>query len=415
MSESFPRGNATNAPDSAGGSSNNQTKTKGTKRSLSFGQDELFGASKRTQRLEVVNVKKGANFKKKKSKTADNLLALSTLGIGLAAGKSVKYAFIERLNLTKYVDGSLALGYILQISDNGLVVSLPGGLTGTVNVSEISDICHELVSKSRASSSKNNNFKNNSVPSPSSLVYVHMPVRCFVLRQEDRSETSKKKKIVLSLRSSLVNRGIALKHMLPGFPISGCIASKEDRGYIVSTGVSSMTAFLPFKGLPPNTFGNGEIVIGQPIECLVDSVNQGARTVSLRAQKKAVAQAITRGTQLTFNTTVPGMLLNVNVEKVVQTGLMVSYLGLFHGTIDSSSLPRPYAATDWQKRFSQVSSKLYATQTIVCTIYICINLDAIMNNTFRVTYFRLEWYLSIMVIRSCAYRCGHMSLTSGRR
>lgn len=56
-------------------------------------------------------------------------------------------------------------------------------------------------------------------------------VRCYVIDQLDRVD-SKKKTISLSLRQSLVNKGIAFKHFSSGFPLYCCIVSKEDHGYI---------------------------------------------------------------------------------------------------------------------------------------------------------------------------------------
>ncbi len=54
-------------------------------------------------------------------------------------------------------------------------------------------------------------------------------VRVYVLGQAERSD-AQKKTISLSMRSSLVNKGLAMKHFSVGFPISGCVSSKEDHG-----------------------------------------------------------------------------------------------------------------------------------------------------------------------------------------
>lgn len=64
-------------------------------------------------------------------------------------------------------------------------------------------------------------------PPASSLVSLHAPVLCYLIEKNEES-----RKLVLSMRASLVNRGIAFKHLGPGFPICGCIASIEDHGLV---------------------------------------------------------------------------------------------------------------------------------------------------------------------------------------
>lgn len=111
-------------------------------------------------------------------------------------------------------------------------------------------------------------------------------------------------------------------------------------------------------------------VSGQPIECVIESVNEDARIATLRAHRKPVQEAITRGSLLPFNGLVCGMLLNVYVQTVVevggmivafvsvvkirrlicsiaQNGLTVSFLGgSFFGVIDKQSLSRPFPVDD---------------------------------------------------------------------
>ena len=60
-------------------------------------------------------------------------------------------------------------------------------------------------------------------------------VRCFVLEQVEKNEGAAggaqgKKVIHLYMRASLVNRGLSMKHVSVGFPVYGCVASKEDHG-----------------------------------------------------------------------------------------------------------------------------------------------------------------------------------------
>jgi hypothetical protein len=57
-------------------------------------------------------------------------------------------------------------------------------------------------------------------------------VRCYVLDQVSKSEGSAtaKKVIRLSMRGALINRGLSMKHVTAGFPVYGCVVSREDHG-----------------------------------------------------------------------------------------------------------------------------------------------------------------------------------------
>lgn len=270
------------------------------------------------------------------------------LGMTRSSGNS-KALKIDNVSFTKYTPGTLALGFILQIMDNFVVVSLPGGVTGTVAMSELSDAMHRLCAEASVPVAGSKKLSSaqiiSSLISIRALVATMQPVRCYVLEIIEKSDT-KKKSLILSMRSSLVNRGLAIKHMIPGFPISGCISSKEDHGYVVSAGVSAVTFFLPFKAVPlalsldasasaepaghPSTatpaatpaavaaLPGSHLPIGQPIECIVESVNETARSVTLRAQRKATSEAITKGELLPFNALCPGMKFLVTVDKIAQ-------------------------------------------------------------------------------------------------
>ena len=56
-----------------------------------------------------------------------------------------KVAKIENITYAKFTVGVVAYGYVLQLNESAAIISLPGGVTGTVTLSEISDVCHSLV------------------------------------------------------------------------------------------------------------------------------------------------------------------------------------------------------------------------------------------------------------------------------
>ena len=305
-------------------------------------EESLFG-SKRLDRIEVVNKsnKKGG---KKGAAKATGGVAAAVQPPG-APGKDVTR--VEPLSFTKYKVGTLAMGYVLSFGSTFVVVSLPGGLTGVVPVEEISDTMHQLCATAAASGHKGGRGGGKAsakaqaqptVPAMQDLLSLMQPVRCYI-KEVHTTEAPEgpgraKRSLVLSLRSSLVHRGLALKHLAPGFPLFGCVASKEDRGYVVSAGVGGCTFFLPFERMgQADGKGNGDadtdgdgganaLKIGQPVECLVHDVNASARSVTLRTHAAALVKATVTSPILPFTALAPGMKLSVKVDAVVSVRII---------------------------------------------------------------------------------------------
>ena len=109
----------------------------------------MFG-SKRLRRIEVVESKKIKDKKQKQKKSplekpSSIPQKLASIGLGMtkpiANSKIVK---IETMSFSKYVAGCQALGMVLQSFDSYALISLPGGVTGTISIEEISDYYHNI-------------------------------------------------------------------------------------------------------------------------------------------------------------------------------------------------------------------------------------------------------------------------------
>ena len=344
---SFPRGGAKTNSDS-------KAKSSGFPKS---DPDALFGSKKRLMRIE------DRSGDKKKAR-AD---ALQTVGLAAAVGAGMTKELtgsntlkVEAISFNKYQTGSLVMGYVMQVYDSKATISLPGGAVGSVNIEEVSDATYRLMeaynaefsSKKQAallSGKRFNAAAEISAPKPDmyALLVPMQAVRVFVLGQEQR-EGAKRKTLNLSMRSSYINRQLQSKHLVHGYPLSGCVVSREDHGYIISAGISGVNLFLPIKAVPAAL---GELVVGQPVETLVEDVNTAAKTITLRAHRKAVCTAIVRSSSLPFTACIPGMLVDVIVEKILPNGLLVKFWDLFMGVIDELSLAAPDAAKRWHARY----------------------------------------------------------------
>ena len=342
----------------------------------------------------------------------------SSRSLPVAAGNSGdnKPAKVDMLNFSKYSQGCLVYGYVLKIIANeslggtnsniftgsSALISLPGGMVGSVSYNEVSDYvynltqAHHLHIKREKSKSK----AEESVPSPASLpdieklLSVGQAVRCYVLglaatatggaKKTGAADSDRKKKqgIQLSLRSSFINKHLnsnsgslsvaaETKHgrskavksfknkfLHTGFPLSGCVSAREDKGYMITCGVSDYTFFLPDSQVPAallSTESSGDsegskasLQLGQMVECVVDNINNDTGVAALRAQRKSVAEAVipSYNCKLPYAAMAPGMLVEVSVVQVLQNALVVQFLSMFYGVIDCNNLSRPSGLTD---------------------------------------------------------------------
>ena len=252
-----------------------------------------------------------APSKKRKQSNSSNLPLKDTKDSRVAQINSV-----ERLKKSSFVAGTLSLGYVLQINDDSVLVSLPGGMTGVIEYFELSDPLQKAGKQAKKQAPL------------SQLISIHQPIRCYTLGEREKP-FSKKLTLMLSSRASLVNRGVAMKHLMPGNIVYGAIASKEDHGYVISTGIGGITCFLPQKFAP-----KGEIYfVGQPITGIIDSTNESARTITIKIRDSQIASVLSFGSQLSLNSLVPGMLVSVIVEKILKVVFICVYaIDLMHRT-----------------------------------------------------------------------------------
>jgi rRNA biogenesis protein RRP5 len=163
--------------------------------------------------------------------------------------------FIETLNFRKLKVGMQLLGAVREINELDLVVSLPNGLAGYVTLAEVSDVMADRVAafvakadESDESDDEENGDKKqeDELPRLADLFRLGQLVRCVIVRLDDDGAN---KRIELTLRASVVNRGLQSDSIQPGSVIYGAIKSIE--GLNISIRSSSHTRFLfifPYHG-----------------------------------------------------------------------------------------------------------------------------------------------------------------------
>lgn len=222
--------------------------------------------------------------------------------------------------------GMKMLGIVKETRSTLAMISLQNNLVGVVERSQISDEVEDAI--------------------PSEILRVGAAVRCVVVKLNNERKGGTGKRLELSLKASLVNKGLSHENVTPASVLWGSVRSIEDHGYIIGLGIAGMSGFCTFaEGL--GTLEAPALCLGQPIEGVVKKVVRGkdgrrtVRSVQLDPTFGIVAKTKVEPDLVNISSLQPGMLVDAKVLRVLPTGLWVSFLKFFRGTVDLFQLDRP--------------------------------------------------------------------------
>uniref|UniRef100_A0A182JRJ6 S1 motif domain-containing protein n=1 Tax=Anopheles christyi TaxID=43041 RepID=A0A182JRJ6_9DIPT len=205
----------------------------------------------------------------------------------------------------KVRSGMLLLGCVKYIRATQLLVSLPGRITGTVQISNISTAYSKRL-KDMIDTDASDCPTLRDLYSVGDLVYAKVLIK------------KKERKLVdLSLNPSDLHSEIQPSQLVPGLVLSATITTKEDHGYTMDTGVRHVSAFLPQQNLK----GNRDDV-GRNLFCSIVSVtpsNAGA-VVILKAFRPDEPRVL-NVEEAALETIMPGCQLPFTVGEPVEFGL----------------------------------------------------------------------------------------------
>ncbi|CAM9211625.1 unnamed protein product, partial [Ectocarpus sp. 12 AP-2014] len=264
--------------------------------------------------------------------------ASSEVGSGMLVEHSGRAPRLEMVSFKKLNKGTLAMGVVFKINEHDMVVSLPSSLTGVVRRQEVSDYFHQKAASAKNTGSNRaggrGRYFDESHAGEKPLTHLFREgqvVRCAII---SLAKEAKGRHIELSLRASVVNKGLSLSQLTKGSGVYGSVASVEDHGYVVTLGLDGVTAFLPKKDGPEEG-----LEPGQPVEAVIQTVKAAARTVTLTTDPSQVSSAVTQGTSFDLRSLKPGMLVDTIVDSVLSNGILVSFLGYFVGCVDHNNMP----------------------------------------------------------------------------
>ncbi|XP_006880025.1 PREDICTED: protein RRP5 homolog [Elephantulus edwardii] len=236
----------------------------------------------------------------------------------------------EILKVESLCEGIRILGCVKEVRDLELVISLPNGLQGFVQVTEVSDVYTRMLNEQVAQEEPVKDL----VPLPE-LFSPGMLVRCVV---SSVGTTQKgKKSVKLSLNPKNVNGVLSAEALKPGMLLTGTVSSVEDHGYLVDIGVGGNRAFLPLQKVEENSRQNKDtkLKVGQYLNCVIQEVKGSGGVVSLSVDPSEVSTAIaTEEHNWSLNNLLPGLVVKAKVQKVTPLGLTVNFLSNFTGLVD---------------------------------------------------------------------------------
>ncbi|XP_068404596.1 protein RRP5 homolog isoform X2 [Eschrichtius robustus] len=319
MEESFPRG----------GTRKTHKSEKEKAFQQSFEQDNLFDISTEEESTKRKTIQKEpAKTKKLKVEKRES-------------SKFVREKF-EILSVESLCEGMRILGCVKEVNELELVISLPNGLQGCVQVTEICDAYTEKLNEQVAQEEPLQDLV--SLPE---LFSPGMLVRCVVSSLDVTKRG--KKNVKLSLNPRNVNKVLSAEALKPGMLLTGTVSSLEDHGYLVDIGVSGARAFLPLQKAQEyiqQKNKGAKLKVGQYLNCLIEEVKGSGGVVSLSVGYSEVSAAIaTEEQNWTLNSLLPGLVVKAQVQKVTPFGLTLKFLSFFTGLVDFMHLDPKKART----------------------------------------------------------------------
>ncbi|CAL8388333.1 unnamed protein product [Arctogadus glacialis] len=302
--EDFPRGGIEKKPA--------ETKTLEERREV----DNLFQSHEQPETKKRKGAsKEDSTTAKKKKKSASDPVTLNA---------PAKY--VEILHLKNIKEGMLMLACVKEVADFDVVMSLPCGLLGFLQIKSISDGYTKLLGEQ---------LRSQGTEEISSLDRVFRPgmlLRCVVLKLDITKGGALS--IKLSINPKLLNKALRPGTLRPGMTLSGCVESVEDHGYLVDIGVGETKAFLPRQVATDQNPNPEELRAGQTITCRVDEVKGSGRVVRLSVNPLALARTFADASHdWSLTSLQPGLLVRAKVTTVTKHGLLLSFLS-FSGQVD---------------------------------------------------------------------------------
>nr|XP_033337596.1 protein RRP5 homolog [Megalopta genalis] len=257
----------------------------------------------------------------------------------------------ERLSYATICEGLVVLGCICEVTEYGMVVSLPGGLLGYAQVADISESYTNLLKNLfKSKDDLSNEFK------PLSELYSPGEQIVCYIKGIQRQE---KWQITLSLEPNLINQNLNAENLNNGSNIICTVSSIEDHGYVVDTGLTNARGFIPAK----EHINKQYLFPGRQLLCHIKEIKTRENTSTIKLSSKLeLVQAINNIEIQSLDSLSPGTNCKLRVKRILSNGLYVSFGNNYIGYINQLYLTEPLSK--YSKGMEIIGKLLYILPTV---------------------------------------------------
>jgi len=230
---------------------------------------------------------------------------------------------VASLSYSQLSEGQVLLGFVSQVTEFEVKVSLPGHLVGTVPITNISPA---FTSRLRAAAEAEEGDGAEDVDIPP-LDRLFKPGEVLAVAVVSVANCEGKYSVLLSLAPNRVSAGRAPGQ---GEILTAAVSSKEDHGYIMDLGSNTLRGFVSSKLMARL----GSVEVGQVVWCLVTKSEAGVRSLSPIPSK--VWSSTTSSPSL--HNLFPGSRVQAKVEALLANGLKLNLEGGLTGYIHNEML-----------------------------------------------------------------------------
>ena len=217
-------------------------------------------------------------------------------------------------------EGQVLLGFVRQVLEFEVKVSLPGHLVGTVPITNISPA---FTARLRAAADVAEGEEEEAGDDIPSLEQLFKPGQVLAVAVVSISGSEGGKySVILSLAPARVSAG---RSPAVGEIVTAAVSSQEDHGYIMDLGSNTIRGFATAKLMSKL----GSVEVGEVVWCLVTKADVGVRTLSPVPAKVWSSTCSSPSLHNLF----PGSKVAAKVEDHLSNGLKLSLEGKKEGCL----------------------------------------------------------------------------------
>lgn len=231
--------------------------------------------------------------------------------------------------------GQVLLGCISEVLEYQLVVSLPHKLVGNVSLAHISRPYTAVISKL--------NDEEEDEEEVHALQDLYQPGQYVVTSVVSIENVNNLTKVNLTLMPNEVNFGISASSLTTGLVLPCAVASVEDKGYAMDTGITGINGAFLKKQDTEQSHGLG---VGSVLRCTITNILGDDKEDGLYLTLSAKAKAVNSASLSLSDTTniallLPGTAIQTSISKVKHDAIILM-LADVDGIVSPLHLAKPF-------------------------------------------------------------------------